>query len=219
MTHDTLRGSGPLGSLMDKALLFASDVHRSQVRKGTNVAYVSHLMTVCGLVLEDGGSEVEAAAALLHDAIEDGPAGTAERLSTEFGREVAAIVRACSDDEPEGGDKRPWLVRKTSYIAHLAEAARGAALVSAADKLHNLRCTLDDLHEHRRLGRPVVWPTSNACVHQNLWYYAEVHRALSSVMPTSRSVHGLGRALSEVQQLLGLTAPVAGTCNCGAAAA
>lgn len=66
-----LRGCGPLTRLYDEALTCASSLHRDQLRKNTKVAYVAHLVAVSGLVLEDGGTETEAIAGLLHDAIED----------------------------------------------------------------------------------------------------------------------------------------------------
>ena len=190
-----MSGCGPLTSTYDEALDFAATVHREQRRKGSDIPYLSHLMSVSALVLEDGGSETEAVAALLHDALEDGPAGTRERIAAGFGPEVLRIVEHCSDDEPAGGVKRLWSQRKTEYIARLlASDDLGAVRVTAADKLHNLRTTLTDL----LLDPELLWPPSNACVHQNLWYYAAVDRAVREKLPTSRIALELGRTLDAV---------------------
>jgi (p)ppGpp synthase/HD superfamily hydrolase len=55
----------------DEALAFAAELHRQQRRKGAETPYIGHLLSVAGLVLENGGTEEQAIAALLHDAIED----------------------------------------------------------------------------------------------------------------------------------------------------
>lgn len=158
-------GCGPLSPRFTEALTYAATLHRNQPRKGTQVPYLAHLLAVSSLVLEDGGSEEEAIAGLLHDAAEDCGREVLPYIEQVFGTPVAAIVRACSDDLPEAGaEKRPWPARKADYIAHLAEADDAVVRVSAADKLHNARATAADLS---RTG----WPKSKACHHQNLWYW------------------------------------------------
>jgi (p)ppGpp synthase/HD superfamily hydrolase len=192
-----------MGSAYEEALALAAQIHRGQRRKGTDIAYISHVTSVSALVLEDGGTEVEAIAALLHDAIEDGPsAWVRAELAQRFDKEVLCIVEACSDDAPDGGAKQPWVERKEGYVAHLQDACDGALKVTAADKLHNLRCTLEDLRELARDDVLLEWPKSNACVHLNLWYYASVTDAVRARLPRSRSGHALDRTLEEVCQLL-----------------
>src|SRR5437899_11206028 len=117
-----------------RACVLAIELHRHQVRKGTTVPYVSHLFGVAALVLEDGGDDEEAAAALLHDAAEDqGGQATLERIRSELGERVAAIVEACSDSLPEPGEaKPPWRVRKEAYLAHLAHVVHAAHTDSLA---------------------------------------------------------------------------------------
>ncbi len=130
----------------DGALAFASDAHRSQTRKGSGVPYIAHLMSVSALVIEHGGDEDRAIAALLHDAVEDqGGAEMAARIEARFGARVARIVQECSDSE---GDPKPeWQVRKTRYIAGIATKSDEACLVTSADKLHNARSILADYLE------------------------------------------------------------------------
>ena len=148
-----------------RALAYAEEAHRQQLRKGSGVPYVSHLLAVASLVLEHGGDEDEAIAALLHDAVED--QGGAEReadIRRTFGDRVADIVRECSAEEKDGST---WQERKQRYLDHLEEATSSAALVSLADKLHNARSIAAD---HRRLG-PDVWTRFNAPENKQRWYY------------------------------------------------
>src|SRR5450755_3341272 len=100
-----------LSGRFDDALVFAARKHRTQVRKGSEVPYVGHLLGVCSLVIEDGGSEDEAIAALLHDVVEDqGGEPVLEEVRAHFGEQVAAIVLACSDTTVD--PKPPWRERK-----------------------------------------------------------------------------------------------------------
>jgi hypothetical protein len=121
-----------------EALLWAEELHRNQRRKGKQVPYISHLISVSALVWEDGGTEEQAIAALLHDAIEDAGQSHAS-ISERFGDVVAGIVRDCTDssDNTPAGKKEPWLLRKTRYIASLEHKPEASLLVTAADKAHN----------------------------------------------------------------------------------
>src|ERR671926_62350 len=106
-------GAGPLTERFDEALLFASRHHRQQLRKGSQVPYMTHLMSVSALVMEHDGSEDQAIAALLHDAVEDAKAGTGGAVLAEirsrFGDAVAEIVRACSDGlDADGNRSARW---------------------------------------------------------------------------------------------------------------
>lgn len=137
----------PLTERFLDAVRCAAAVHGSQRRKGTTVPYLSHLLAVASLVIDAGGTEDEAIAALLHDAAED-QGGTArlEDIRLRFGRRVADIVEACSDSlEEDPTNKAPWRERKQRYIEQLAaDDDKSVYLVSAADKLHNARAMLDD---------------------------------------------------------------------------
>lgn len=163
-----------------EALRFALAAHGDQKRKGTQIPYVSHLLQVAGLVLEFGGSPEEAVAALLHDTIEDCETDEDE-LRTRFGPEVARIVVECSDvlegDTP--GRKSPWRDRKAAYIAHVRDADGPTRLVSACDKLHNLRSMLADLHAEG----PATLERFSGKPPQLLWYYREVRRAVGEDLP------------------------------------
>jgi hypothetical protein len=155
-----------IGHRFDRAVAFARDLHAGQHRKGTDTPYLAHLLAVASLVLEDGGSEDEAIAGLLHDAVEDqGGDPTLRRIEQQFGRTVAKIVEACSDTDVT--PKPPWRARKEAYVAHLATADRSTIRVSLADKLHNARAILADLHA---VGDD-VWTRFNADRQAIIWYY------------------------------------------------
>src|SRR6185503_9823772 len=129
---------GLLSQRFESALVFAARLHGRQLRKGTCVPYVSHLLAVASLVLEDGGDEDEAIAALLHDAVEDqGGLPTLDRIRAEFGARVADIVLGCTD--ADSLPKPPWRERKERHLSHLRTAPDGVRRVSAADTLHNAR--------------------------------------------------------------------------------
>src|SRR3954468_6634439 len=122
----------------DRALLYATHVHGGQVRKGTSTPYVAHLMAVSATVLEYGGDEDLAIAALLHDSVEDqGGKARLEDVRNRFGERVARIVAACSDslaDTAKGETKADWQQRKASYLTHLETANEDVLRVSLADK-------------------------------------------------------------------------------------
>jgi (p)ppGpp synthase/HD superfamily hydrolase len=179
-----------------KALVYAEHKHHSQVRKGGDIPYVGHLLTVAGLVINDGGSEEQAIAALLHDAVEDaGGAPTLEEIRANFGETVARIVKECSDTDEE--PKPPWLQRKQRYIDHLGEVGIDTLLVSVADKLDNARSMLRDYHEHG----PKLWERFNRKNPQDhLWYFGELLKAYRARGLDSWMVGELDRVVGELKR-------------------
>ena len=188
----------PLSPAFTEAVELARELHAGQVRKGTEIPYLSHLLAVASLVLDAGGTEHEAIAALLHDAAEDaGGRATLERIRAQFGDEVAGIVEACSDTLAE--QKEPWPERKRRYIAHLEDPdlPHGALLVSLADKLHNARAIVFDL----RLHGDALWERfRTGSGPDQLWYY----RSLAEVFARRRPgelADELSRTVDEMAQL------------------
>ena len=158
-----------------EALTQAAQLHRKQMRKETEIPYISHLMAVASIVLEHGGTEEEAIAALLHDAVEDqGGKPILEWIRRRFGPAVADIVDGCTDTCVE--PKPKWQQRKEDYLAHLRDPKTPASirLVSAADKLHNVKSILTD---YRRIGEP-LWTRFTGGRDGTLWYYRAVVEAL-----------------------------------------
>ncbi len=159
---------------LSDAFDYARALHANQPRKGTTVPYIGHLLAVTALVIEHGGDEDQAMAALLHDAIEDQPRNgrTREEIEKKFGERVLQIVLGCTDADTE--PKPPWRERKEAYVAHLATAPLEVRRVAAADKLHNARAILAD---YRRLGE-LLWKRFNATRDDQLWYYRSIVTAL-----------------------------------------
>ena len=153
------------------AFSLALELHGNQTRKGSQIPYIGHLLGVTAIVIDDGGSEPEVIAALLHDGPEDaGGEATLARIREEFGDEVADIVNLLSDtfEDP----KPPWKARKEEYLAHLEalpadDFGRKVLRVSLADKLHNVRSILLDRHE---IGEK-IWDRFNGGKDGSLWYY------------------------------------------------
>ena len=176
------------------ALLWAEQIHRDQCRKGKNVPYISHLISVSALVWEDGGTEEQAIAALLHDAIED--AGQDHRsIKDRFGNPVADIVRDCTDTAEgwNSSETEPWLLRKTRFLNGLSQCSAVSLLVIAADKAHNGGdMALDARHDSG------IWSRFTTGLEGSVWYLLRVHQQLKHRLPHSRSVERLGEAVSEI---------------------
>jgi (p)ppGpp synthase/HD superfamily hydrolase len=150
-----------------EAMAYAAEKHATQTRKGGAIPYLGHLLSVAGYVIEAGGTETEAIAALLHDAAEDqGGEETLAEIRQKFGADVASIVAECSDTVLT--PKPPWRERKENYIHHLSEASDSAVLVSLADKLHNAHAILRDFRAH---GDELWQRFSVKDPADHLWYY------------------------------------------------
>jgi (p)ppGpp synthase/HD superfamily hydrolase len=159
-----------LGLRLQRAFRYAARMHDGQARKKTAVPYLSHLMAVASLVLEAGGDEEMAIAALLHDVVEDcGGMRRLREIRKMFGARVARIVEGCTDTFVEL--KPDWIERKMGYLEEIKHADAETRLVSASDKLHNVRTILAD---YRKDGES-IWTRFNGRKEGTLWYY----RALS----------------------------------------
>jgi len=182
-----------LTSRFTDAMAYAVIKHGGQRRKGTEIPYVSHPIAVAGLVLEDGGTEDEAIAGLLHDVVEDcGGRPVLDEIRQRFGPTVADIVDGCTDayETP----KPDWRPRKEAYIEHFAEASESVLRVANADKLHNARSLLTDLRDHGES----LWERFNASREETLWYYGEVTRVLGQRRGASRLTRELRRVVEQL---------------------
>ncbi len=201
------------------SLLFATDLHNQQIRKGSGIPYLSHLLSVSALVMEYGGTEDEAIAGLLHDAIEDqgdsypgGRAALRQQIESRFGPAVLTIVNGCTDDDEfkkppaDGlGTVAEWKARKSAYIEHIRQESNPSILrVSCADKLHNARSLLGD---YRVLGDE-LWTRFRAQTKQNHhWYYGGLaqtfmhHPVLQSDVGIRRLTQELHRVVAELFEI------------------
>jgi len=184
-----------LSSRFEEALILATRLHAGQTRKGKEVPYIAPLLAVTSLVLEYGGGEEEAIAALLHDAIEDqGQLVSLEEIRERFGERVAYIVEGCSD--ATSLPKPPWRERKEAYIAHLREASASERLVSAADKLHNA-CSI--LVDYRALGDD-LWERFTGGREGTLWYYRTLVETFQAAGSTPL-VDELAQVVAEIERV------------------
>jgi (p)ppGpp synthase/HD superfamily hydrolase len=184
-----------LSRQFEKALTYATRIHGGQLRKKTRIPYIAHIIGVAAIAMEYGANETEAIAALLHDAVED--CGGAKRLrdiELKFGKKVARIVAGCTDTDRT--PKPPWLERKKVYVAHVRHAPMPTKLVSASDKLHNIRAILMD---YRKEGER-LWSRFNGGKQGALWYYRALVKAFTGkrIEPL---VQELNRTLTQLEFL------------------
>jgi (p)ppGpp synthase/HD superfamily hydrolase len=183
-----------LSDRFDDALAFASRLHRLQLRKGSQVPYIGHLLAVCSLVIEHGGTEDQAIAALLHDAVEDqGGQRTLAEIKSRYGEVVAEIVSDCTDAWTD--PKPPWRARKEAFLAALPTKPARSLLVSLADKVHNADAVVRD---YQLLGE-ALWNRFNGGRDGTIWNYRSLSAAFSKALPCPLS----DRLFQLVRQLPG----------------
>jgi (p)ppGpp synthase/HD superfamily hydrolase len=189
-----------LGPRFLQAFVFAAEQHKGQMRKASTIPYIAHLMGVASLVLEAGGDEDLAIAALLHDVVEDcGGAPMLKEVRRKFGKRVAKVVDGCTDTDTGTDPKPPWRERKENYIQRLKKADADTLLVSAADKLNNVRSILSD---YRAIGES-IWSRFNGGREGALWYYRTLRDQFLR-HPRNRITRDLELAVNELET------PVAG---------
>ena len=194
-----------LGLNFERALSYALHVHGGHVRKGTEVPYFSHLMAVSATVIESGGSEDEAIAALLHDAVEDqGGRPRLNDIRDRFGGDVADIVEACTDslDSAAGEPKKDWMERKRGYLRGLPNKTGAILRVSAADKLHNARA----IYRDAKSGGKPFWerfskPHETNTIERTIAYYSALYSIFRKVHETPVTAE-LGAAVAALDTLI-----------------
>ncbi len=180
-----------------EALEFAFDLHKNQKRKGTNVPYFSHLESTASIVWKNGGTEIEAIAALLHDAPEDqGGTSTLKMIEKQFGSEVARIVLGCSESLEM--PRLDWLLRKKEYLGKLSKVSRSVRLVSAADKLDNIQ----DIYNESNISSENLWNRFNANKASTLWFYQTAGEIFLQFGPNM-----LGKRIVDIVEILKKNTP------------
>jgi (p)ppGpp synthase/HD superfamily hydrolase len=178
------------------ALGYAARLHSRQVRKRTERPYIGHLLGVTSIVIEYGGDEDMAIAALLHDAVEDrGGMPRLHEIRKKFGKRVAQIVDGCTDSY--GEPKLPWMERKRAYIARVSREPDEVRLVSAADKLSNAREVLHDFLVH---GESVFERFAGKKA-GTLWYYRALVREFRKA-GSNPLVEDFARVVSELESVV-----------------
>ncbi len=186
-----------LGPRLQRAFRYAAEKHDGQTRKQSAVPYLSHLMAVASLVLEAGGDEDMAIAALLHDVVEDcGGMPRLREIRRQFGPRVAKIVEGCTDSF--GEPKPEWVERKKDYLREVKHADVETRLVSASDKLHNVRTILADY----RLHGEKIWKRFSGKREGTLWYYRALSNEYQQRNP-NRITRELEIAVAQLQHATG----------------
>ena len=188
-----------LSARFEAALVYAARLHARQTRKGKTTPYIAHLLGVASIVLDHGGDEGQAIAALLHDAAED--QGGRPRLAgirRKFGPRVARMVDGCTDTYEN--PKPSWLERKKGYLKHLRRARADVRLVSAADKLHNAREILAYARAARGGRRAGLWYRFRGGKEGTLWYYRALAEEFRARGP-KRIAAELWRVVAELYRL------------------
>lgn len=160
------------------ALLAAVEFHRTHYRKGGSIPYISHLMSVTSIVMENSCDEDMWIAALLHDAVEDGGGEiTLKQIRESFGERVARLIMDCSDDIPGAeGIKAPWIGRKMKFMEKIPTMETASAMIVLADKIHNIRTLRIDFELHG----DAVFERFTAGKIGSLWYYQKMLEILSA---------------------------------------
>lgn len=180
----------------ESALIFANRLHQDQIRKINGTPYVSHLLSVSAFVLEDGGSEEEAIAALLHDAIEDqGGEKTGDLIREQFGDQVADIVEGCTEKQIH--PQPSWKIKKQNYLDNLKNASPEVCRVALADKLHNAISNIEEFHQHGIN----IWSNFAEGEEGLIWFYDSIVKVIKETNYSGLLLDRLKRTISELKTL------------------
>lgn len=184
---------------VDRALAVAALCHAGQTRKDSPTPYIAHPVAVAMIVSDFTEDQDVVVAALLHDVLEDVPPSvySATDMTAEFGERVTEMVRGVSEEKTAGEETPPWRVRKEGYLAQLAGDSEECLLISAADKIHNLRSMVD---AHDRLGTD-MWGLFNAGPEEKLWFYGAIADAVTERLGDCAATRELRRAVDDVAAL------------------
>lgn len=185
---------------IDRALAVAARCHAGQTRKDDPTPYIAHPVAVAMIVSDFTDDQDVAVAALLHDVLEDVPPSvySADDMTAEFGERVTELVRGVSEEKTAGEETPPWRVRKEGYLATLAEDSEECLLISAADKIHNLRSMVA---AHGHLGED-MWGIFNAGPTEKLWFYNAIAEAVAERLGDCAATRQLRQAVDDVAALV-----------------
>ena len=158
-------------ALYQKALAYASEAHKDQFRKGSDIPYITHPVEVADIIASLTDDEEMIAAGLLHDVVEDTDR-TEEDIRSCFGDRIADLIAAETEDKMRNQRAEDtWVLRKSNTLKRLEHASREAKILALADKLANLR-SID--RDYLMLG-DAIWNRFNQKDPKlQGWYYKTV---------------------------------------------
>lgn len=166
-------------NLISEAFTFAANGHKGELKKLTGTNYLYHPMAVAALVFKFGGDEKQAAAALLHDLIDN---HQKSEISNKFGSEVADL--AYSFQDPPGYENKTWKEKKFAYLSKISEVSDRAFLVIACEEYHDGSELVYEVKTHG----PTIWTRYPARADEVLWYYIEIFNLISKKMGEESSL-------------------------------
>lgn len=164
-------------SLVDKAIIFATNAHHNSERRGKGFAYIIHPLEAMVIVATMSNDPDLLAASVLHDTVEDTDV-TLEDIKREFGSRVMEIVQVESivDD-----GSLSWRERKQAYINRIKNSSKDSKIVALGDKLSNLRTIYLD---HMEMGEK-IWDKFHCNEKEEIkWYYVSLAEALEELKDT-----------------------------------
>ncbi len=156
-------------NMVEKAIIFAAKAHAGQMRKATDIPYITHPYTVGMLLQKANCTDEVIAAGILHDTIEDTSA-TYEELTEQFGLHVSNLVRSASEPDKS----LSWEERKQHTIEMLKNASLEEIQIISADKLHNLRT----IRENQSVIGDKIWDRFKRGKRDQQWYYSSIVKEL-----------------------------------------
>lgn len=167
-----------MGKLLDKAIVFAINVHKGQFRKSTDIPYILHPLeaaTIVGTMTTDDEIIV---GAVLHDVVEDTNT-TIEEIRKLFGERVAEFVVSESEDKRESlPAKDTWKIRKQETLDYLKTAPMEVKMITLGDKLSNIRA----IHRDYNSVGDSLWQRFNQKdKNEHYWYYQSIADCLTEL--------------------------------------
>ena len=167
--------------LLNKAIIFATERHAGQVRKGTTIPYITHPLETMTILNAMKADTYLLMAGVLHDVLEDTDT-TGNEILERFGTDVMSLVAGHSEDK-----SKTWKERKETAIRECAEASFRMKMLIMADKTANLRSMYNDF----KLVGNKLWERFNADKELQAWYYSNMIDSLAEMQydPNTKDIY------------------------------
>ncbi len=167
-----------MGMLLNQSIVFATNAHEGQFRKGTQIPYILHPLEAAAIVGTMTTDDEIISAAILHDVVEDTDT-TIEQIKERFGERVAALVASESEDKRENlSPDSTWKLRKQEMIDHLKTAPTEVKMITLGDKLSNIRAIYRD---YTAIGDKLWQRFNQKDKREHFWYYSSIAECLADL--------------------------------------